>query len=170
MILYVADKSLTDPYFGQTKLNKILFFSDFTSYQRQGQSVTGAVYQRLEWGPCAHQLLPVLGELKRTGAVVVKGEDTFAGTQRRVVALREADLSVFSATDIATLDEVLEHFRPLNNSQISELSHQTKAWRLTRNDQEIPYGMAQLASSGPTDEDLAWLKEVATSGAGVGPS
>ncbi|HZQ34888.1 MAG TPA: hypothetical protein VFD32_03070 [Dehalococcoidia bacterium] len=42
LILYVAEKSSDDPRFGATKLNNILFFSDFLAFGQLGRSITGA--------------------------------------------------------------------------------------------------------------------------------
>ena len=45
LILYICDKSKNHPKkLGMVKLNKILFFSDFTAYLRHGSSITGAKY------------------------------------------------------------------------------------------------------------------------------
>lgn len=167
LILYVADKSLGDARFGKTKLNKMLFWSDFMAYQRTGSSITGAVYQHLPQGPCPHQLVPVLNGLRASGAAIVRGEATFAGTQQRVVATRDADLNSFSGAEIAIVDSVIEGLRKLTNQQASELSHKTKAWLLTEEGQEIPYGAALLSSDQPSADDVAWLEEVTSGHAGV---
>lgn len=137
------------------------------AYQRTGRSITGAVYQNLQQGPCPHQLLPVLNELCAVGDAVVRGEATFAGTQQRVVATRDADLSCFSGTEIAIVDGVIEGLAKLTNQQASEQSHKTKAWLLTEEGQEIPYGTALLSSDQPSADDLAWLEEVTSGHAGV---
>lgn len=165
LVLYVAGRSRNDPRFGLTKLNKILFFSDFGAYRRTGRPITGAVYQHLPQGPCPHQLLPVLGALKRESAVVEVLEPTYGGTQKRLVPLREADLSSFSGVEIAAVEEAITLLASLTNQQASDLSHETMAWRLTTEHQEIPYGTAILSSDEPTDEDLLWLKGVAEDGA-----
>lgn len=155
LIVYVAARSLSDSRFGMTKLNKILFFSDFGAFRQTGQSITGAVYQHLPQGPCPHQLLPALSAL---GDDVVEAEEpTFAGPQKRLVPRRQAELERFSGAEIAVVEEVLSELRPLTNKQAGDLSHETMAWRLTDDRQEIPYGTALLSSDEPTDGDLDWL-------------
>lgn len=159
LILYVSSRSLADPWFGKTKLNKILFFADFGAYKRTGCSITGAVYQHLRQGPCPHQLLPALDGL--AGQIIEVPEPTYAGTQKRLVPMRVPDLADFTGTEVAIVEEVLSNLAPLTNQQVSELSHATVAWRLTELHDEIPYGTAVLSSDEPTDEDLRWLEEVA---------
>lgn len=162
LIVYVADRSQDDPRFGKTKLNKILFFSDFTAYGTQGKSITGADYQHLPQGPCPHQLMPALSALKSEGAAIVRGESTYGGTQQRVIALRDPRLDNFTSQEIAVVGRVLDRLRPLTNTEVSELSHETVAWQVTAENDEIPYGAALFSSDLPSEEDLAWLREVAT--------
>lgn len=157
--MLVAERSQDDPHFGMTKLNKILFFTDFTAYQRTGQSVTGATYQHLDQGPCPQQLIPVIRALG--DGVRQMEEQTYAGTQRRLQPTRPADVAMFSGTDISILDEILRLLRPMTARQASDLSHDTMAWRLTKDRQEVPYSTAVLSEEAPTDEDVAWLEGVA---------
>ena len=41
LILYLAARSEDDPRFSSTKLNKLLFYCDFTAYRQLGRSITG---------------------------------------------------------------------------------------------------------------------------------
>src|SRR6266498_2034018 len=59
MILYICAKCADDPAFGATKLNKILWFSDFLAYFQRGVPITGVAYQRLSRGPAPKRLVPV---------------------------------------------------------------------------------------------------------------
>src|SRR5688572_20552652 len=64
LILYFSRRGLEEGLvIGSTKLNKLLFFSDFRAYAKLGQAITGARYQKLGWGPAPRALLPVRGEL-----------------------------------------------------------------------------------------------------------
>jgi hypothetical protein len=164
LIIYLAEKSAGDARFGMTKLNKMLFFADFRAYLRTGQSITGAVYHHLGEGPVPHQMLPCLESLKRQNAIIEKHDLTYGGTQRRVVALREANLERFTGTEIAIADQVVAELAPLTNIEASKLSHEEMAWRLTHERQEVPYDTAYLSSDPPSEEDELWLEKVAVSG------
>ncbi|MDH5642316.1 MAG: Panacea domain-containing protein, partial [Nitrospira sp.] len=59
LILYVASQCEQDTYWNSTKLNKILFYSDFLAYKVNGQSITGADYFALERGPAPKALVPI---------------------------------------------------------------------------------------------------------------
>jgi hypothetical protein len=169
LVIYVAERSAGDSRFGMTKLNKILFFSDFEAYLRTGRSITGAAYQHLDEGPAPHQMLPVLESLKRDSAVIEKREQTYGGAQRRIIATREADLSDFSGPEVAVINEVIDRLAPLTNFEARELSHLELAWRLTHDKQEIPYGTVYLASDPPSEEDAMWLEQVPVDGSLLSP-
>jgi hypothetical protein len=70
-------------------------------------------------------------------------------------------VELFTGTEIAIVDQVTDELRQLTNQQVSDLSHDTMAWRLTSDRDEIPYGTALLSTDEPTAEDLAWVEEVA---------
>jgi len=157
LVLYIADRSISDARFGKTKLNKILFFSDFTAFRLHGRSITGAEYQHLPEGPCPHQLLPVLESLGTD--IIETREQVGPYTQKRLIAMRKARVELFSGPEIAIVDAVISELAPLTNKQSSELSHETNAWRLTHDKQEVPYSMAVLSMEEPTAADIAWLTE-----------
>ncbi len=151
LVLYIAEKSQDDPGFGKTKLNKLLFAADFAQFQATGVALTGIRYQKLEFGPAPRPLLPVLRELEAEGYCrVISG--TFKN-QKRVVATREPDLSLFTSSEIARVDDVLEDFRNPNATAISDWSHNFIGWRLAENGEDIPYETILVADARPLTED-----------------
>src|ERR1039458_8064113 len=95
LVLYVADQSADDPGFGATKLNKILFFSDFLSYAQRGKSITGAVYQKLPYGPAPRPLVPIQEQLVASGDADLVPADRFGHVQKRLVARRDPNVDLF---------------------------------------------------------------------------
>ena len=143
------------------KLNKILFFSDFDSMLHHHRPITGAVYQRLKHGPCPQQMRPALDRLIADGAISIMVEDTYGLQQQRVVPHREANLDLFSATEIDTTDQILQRVSKMSNSDIEHLSHQTVAWRIADVHQEIPYETAFCRPpSYLSEDDLVWAKSM----------
>src|SRR6266436_3959963 len=109
LILYICEKSATDPNFGATKLNKVLFLSDFWAYGNLGKPITGVEYMKLPFGPAPRPLVPIRKEMQENGDLAIQ-ETTLDPTmaRKRPVNLRAADLSRFSAEEIAIVDQVLE--------------------------------------------------------------
>lgn len=139
LILYIAEKSADDPSFGDTKLNKLLFFSDMLHHAIHGTPISGAVYQKLEFGPAPRRLLPVRREMAsdKDVAVVRKGR---AYARTVTVNRRSADLRLFSTAEIDTIDEVIDLLRNHDATEVSELSHRLSAgWQHGRMHEDIPY-------------------------------
>jgi hypothetical protein len=95
LVLYITQAEEDDPSYRATKLNKILFYSDFLAYARLGAAITGAEYQRLKFGPAPRQLPPVQTALQKEGAAVLQERWQYTQTQKRLVALRPPDLTRF---------------------------------------------------------------------------
>ncbi len=146
-MLYVADRCDGDFSFGATKLNKILFYSDIIAYIRLGRPITGVAYQRLAHGPAPRMLLPIKREMIDDGDAVERQKVVYGKTQRRLVPLRESNLDLFTAHEIAIVGEVIDALRNHNAVQVSELSHQFPGWDLADNQETIPYYTALLEVS-----------------------
>ncbi len=155
LMLYIADKSVDDPGFGATKLNKLLFFADFLAYSDLGRPITGAEYQKLEHGPAPRHLLGVQRELEAEGAATVTPQQRYRFTQHRLTALRKPDLSVFSAAEIALVDEVLQLLRGATAVEVSRISHNwSVGWDVAEAGETIPYETAFWTMVPPGESDI----------------
>lgn len=144
LIIYVARRSEDDSKYGAVKLNKILFNADFLAYQVLGRSITGHPYKKLPNGPAPKAILPILKKLKESAEVKEEERSYYNRTQKRVVALREPDLGVFSAQEIVLIDDVLVSLRDGNATQVSDLSHEFVGWKAANLNEEIPYQTALI--------------------------
>ena len=160
LLLYVAEESEDDPKFGATKLNKIMYFSDFEAFGILGRPITGASYRRLERGPVPVEILSVLSELEREGEAIRVQTRYFHLLQKRVKPLRSPDLSLFRADEIAIVDAVMNELRTLNASEVSALSHLEVGWQIARDGEVIPYHSAYLSDRGPTAREGAVWEQV----------
>ena len=161
LILYLAHKSEDDPRFGATKLNKLLFYTDFGSYRMLGKPVTGATYQHLPAGPAPRQFLDAKRYLVDSGHAALEIRPYFAGAQDRLVPKRDADLSEFSPEEIEIADSVIDEFWDYNARRISEYSHQEWAWISTSDFEDIPYYRAWVSSEILTPEQIEEGQKVA---------
>jgi hypothetical protein len=146
LIILIASLSRDDPAFGDVKLNKLLFFSDFLAYSNIGRPITGAEYQKLEFGPAPRRLLPVRRDLEREGAVSVSTVG-LAYPRRVTVPLRDPDLSLFEEDELALVREVVDLFGHADASTISQISHRMSAgWNLVEMQETIPYESALIVT------------------------
>ena len=147
---------------GATKLNKILFLTEFTHVRRHGALISGCEFQKLEHGPAPRQLVPVRKRLVASGDAEICAKDFLGREQHRLIPRRVADLTGFNEQERDTIEDVLSQLGGLNGHQLGELSHDEPGWRLTELGETIPYGAALLGArqvSTPTSRRLS--REVA---------
>lgn len=144
LILYVAGRIKDDPTGGATKINKILYFAEFAHVRSQGVPITGVPYQKLPRGPAPRRLKPIREQLIRDGAAVLQVDEYFGRELHRLIPEREPDLSMFSDTEIRSVDEVIDALRGKTAEEVSDLSHKDMAWELMEDGEDIPYPTAFL--------------------------
>jgi len=160
LILYIAQKCVDDPTFGATKLNKILYFSDFYAYGDTGTPITGATYFRLRRGPAPRQLVPTREELIHSGDVCLTKVRYHGYPQERIIVTREANLDLFSAQEISLVDDIIQKLWGINAADISEYTHRLAGWRIAEYDADIPYESVFISDEGLTEDDSNRAKEL----------
>ena len=124
MVLHVAGR-LQDDSAGVTKLNKVLFFAEFTHLRRRQRVISGCEFRKLPHSPAPRQLLPVRKKLIASGAAELVEERDFLGRpQHRLIPSRAANLEVFTEEEPQTIEDVLDQLVGMTGTQVSELSHQ----------------------------------------------
>jgi hypothetical protein len=152
LIVYITRRSEGDEPFGMTKLNKLLFLADFVSYAVRGEAITWQEYQALDQGPAPRRLLPILEQLEDS---IVIGEREYYGLkQKRPHALRDPDLSRFTAEEVAFVDALIQEWWGVSASGISEASHRFIGWQVTAKGETIPYEVALVGSREPTKSEI----------------
>lgn len=123
-----------------TKLNKVLFYLDFSAYRDEGVGFTGLRYARADYGPVPDQYDLVMAALVDGKALSYREQ----GDGRVVVAHRGADLSAFSPQEVARLDAVASFANGFSScAELSAYAHEEEAWRETPSGALIDYGLAR---------------------------
>lgn len=158
LILYVTHCCADDSSFGDTHLNKVLFFSDAFAVQHLGEPITGARYQKLKWGPAARPLLPVRDEMVEEGVVEV----AMVGRRRVTRPLRKPATSMFSERQLELVDEVIALMRGKWAATVSDESHlNSPGWNLVEMNEDIPLESQLISRTPPPDRVLARGRELA---------
>ena len=160
LMLHIADRCEEDATFGATKLSKILWWSDFLSYARHGAPITGVEYQRLTNGPAPKRLKPIRDQLVADREAVVRERKVFNRTQKRLIPLRPVNYELFTAEQIALVDEMISDMWEETAQSVSRSSH-GKAWEIARDKQSIPYESVFLSDSPITRVDVVRTYEIA---------
>ena len=160
LMLYVAERSKLDPFFGATKLNKILFHADFRAYRRWRKPITGQAYFRLPEGPAPQVLVKVRDRLMSAGDGALQSAQVFGREQKRFVAMRPPDTTIFSEDELALVDDIIDELTGQTAAQVTAGSHRLPGWRAAADREVIPYETAFLSAT-VTDADRAWAVAIA---------
>lgn len=145
MILYVSRKNQNARFFGRTKLNKILWKSDFSAFSERGIPVTGRDYQRLVHGPAPKEMLPLYREMKLKGLIREEVADFGDGIKEmRPIAEIDADLRFFTEDDLKYVERAIEYYWLKTGRETSDDSHGA-AWRSRNDGDPMPYESALLS-------------------------
>jgi hypothetical protein len=158
LILYIADRCFDDRYFGAIKLNKILYYADFEAFRRHGKPITGVKYQRLDEGPAPKRLVPIRNEMIEKEELFVKPIETIKGTRHKLIALRKPDLDIFTANEIAIVDQVIHTLWNKTAKQVSKSTHGI-TWHVYKNHDLIPYESVHIDDR-VTDADITRAHEL----------
>ena len=109
-----------------TKMNKLLFYTDFVNYRSNGQAISGLSYLAAPFGPTpygwsfAYSAFPEIHNEIEVFAAGIEGT--------KLVTSQKPDLSIFSDTEKKSILDVANKFKRLSANEISELSHKESAW------------------------------------------
>jgi Protein of unknown function (DUF4065) len=162
LILYVAKRLGPEAALGQVKLAKLLMASDFGAYERWGESITGATYEKWPQGHLPRELLLAQRDLEAEGAISIDVEDYYGLKLKRITAHRDPDMREFSEDEIAVIERALRVLGLESASYLSELSHLELGWRLAEMKEVIPYQTVFLGAGGVTESDLRRGEELAS--------
>ncbi len=156
LVIHVAQRSTGDPTFGPIKLNKILFHADFVAFGLYGHPITGVEYVKLEHGPGPKDFVHIRDEMIEARDIALEKLPSGAGGPLyRVVALRDPDLSAFTAEEIALVDRWIDSLRGVDPYLISDITHGYRGWRVAPAlGDTIPYGTVFLSDYGPTEYEV----------------
>lgn len=163
LIVYIASRCQYDQKAGDTKLNKILFYSDFMYYAKHGRPITGEEYLKQQFGPISKHLKAVREVMDGHDLHVFK-RPLLRYEQTRTIPTREANLRLFEAAEIEMIDYVIDALRHHDAESVSELTHMLKGWQMTPTGGTIPYESVFLPDkqdSYVSEHELGVLKRLA---------
>jgi hypothetical protein len=153
LILLISEWSQADPKYGAIKLNKLLFHADFSSFLTYGEPITGQEYFKLPQGPAPRRLKAITEKMKDKGEFGWQEVPYYGHMQKKPIALRAADPSKFSGTQVALIRQTVEKFWQMSAAEISDQSHLFLGWKAARLHETIPYSTALVSRRKPTDEE-----------------
>lgn len=135
----------------KTKLNKLLFLSDFASYKLTGSSISGEKYYKNHYGPTiAIQILePAINNKVDTQKV------RYNGFECKKITTKNTSKLGLPEKDKKLIQQVVDEFENYSASALSELTHKFPGWRFAKGKMdEIPYETALLSKRRLTNEEM----------------
>lgn len=127
----------------KSKLNKLLWYSDFSHFRKYKVSISGATYIHLPFGPVLDNYEIFLYSLSEDGCLTQIEQDFGNGfIGENFVAEREVKKEAFSLQALGVLESVYELFKTHTSKSISELSHRENAYVNTKVGDAISYEYA----------------------------
>ena len=109
-----------------TKMNKLLFYTDFMSYRERGMAMSGLSYRAIDFGPVPERWDRVYSEFPEVRQELRQVGD-FVGSV--LIASAEPDYAMFTDAELKVLDSICTHFSKMSSREISRISHDEEAWQ-----------------------------------------
>lgn len=138
-LLYILQKVGGKPNFGETVLNKLLYFIDFDYYEKYEEQLLGATYIKNHYGPTPKELVTIIKNMEKNNEIRKLKDNYFKYPQTKYFALREPDLSKLNANEIFLIDDVLNKLGKMNANTITNYVHNDVPWLSTRDGEIIDY-------------------------------
>jgi putative zinc finger/helix-turn-helix YgiT family protein len=124
MVVYFA--SLSRMF--RTKLNKLLFYSDFLSFKQSTLSISGAPYLAFQRGPVPQHYDWITEALEQQGDIRTVEWTYGEKSGEYFEAARKADLSIFSEPELRVLAFIRDGFASATSKRLTDLSHAEAAY------------------------------------------
>ena len=129
LVTYFIQHSKPD-FNDKLKINKLLFFADFTHYKNYGASISGLSYRAIKYGPVPSNYDNIYAYLENEQLISSQFLKMSNGGAREVFVSEAAfDKNLFSEEEHETLSAITEKFANISTWDIVELSHKEKAWK-----------------------------------------
>lgn len=140
MVLFFANKS---ERLLKTKLLKLLNYSDMVFFKENGNSISGAKYVHLPYGPVPQNFDLLFGTMSATHVAHIEVEYEGGYENHEVIPECEVPKNVLSEKELEVLERVYNKFKNYGSVEISNYSHNEKGYTMTNQGEVIPYSYAK---------------------------
>lgn len=160
LVHYICAKAEDPTCLGAVKLNKVLWYADSIHYMMHGAPITGEDYVKRKNGPVPKHVMVAVDQLIAEKKVLRGKVDYFGFMKNEFIAIEDADMSYFTAEEVAIVDDAFRHV--CHNHTARSISEETHGviWQMARMGELIPYQTVFASSVGEVDEsDVVWAQE-----------
>src|SRR4030042_376982 len=127
IILFFAEK--ITPW--KTKLNKLLFYSDFLHFKNNCFSITGLNYRAIPLGPVPDKFDIIFSLVNQNKFIEIEYKvfpDEGTGERFYPFPERHFNDEIFNTEELTTLNQVMNKLGKMNTNELVEMSHKVKGW------------------------------------------
>jgi len=152
MVVYLAYRSKKVV---PTRLNKLLFYADFSYYTLRGRGMSGAEYTKLTHGPIFSGYKELIGRLQTKRKIRTKDFDgKRPGKSLRPSKIYSPSQSILGKDKLRMLDWVIETYDHLTTKELIDISHRETGYWDTHWKQPIDYRSAEYLEIKPPKDLL----------------
>ena len=160
--LYIGERSENDPYFGVSKLARLLYYSDCGAYALLGKPITGTTYIHFPHGPYPENWYQARMKMEESGAITVLRDSHAQGYHRYgLLTNRPASREVLAPEELEELDFQLERFASYSAAAIEDYSQYEAAWLATEDGQPLAYELAGITAPPLSQNSTRRVMEIA---------
>ena len=128
----------------KSKLLKLLFYADFSSFKITEVSITGLKYAHLPFGPVPDQYDYLLGAIQKIDEdikVEIQPIGDYFG--EIFISHKPPEPGIFTEENLRIIKFIDNHFREFTAKYIEDFSHEEKGYKETKQGEMIPYTYAE---------------------------
>jgi putative zinc finger/helix-turn-helix YgiT family protein len=136
MVVYFSQK--LEPY--KTKMNKLLFYSDFLMFKQSCFSISGVRYKAINMGPVPNKFESIFEYLANKDDIDIfytQFPQGYIGEQFKARNDRPFNQNLFTESELDVLKKVATVFKSTSTNDIVKLSHLEDAWKENEKDKSI---------------------------------
>lgn len=131
----------------KTKMNKLLFYTDFFYFRKKESSLTGSVYTHEPYGPCPSNFQFLFDYFIEQNFLEL---NEFIPSADRIIEMiscgKNQTVEILENNEKKILFHIFEKLGHLNASELSRLSHLEKGYTLTQLKEPISYEYSKYLS------------------------
>ena len=131
---YFARKK--DGKINKLKAIKLIYLADRYHIRKYGRPIIGDNYLAMNYGPVGsmtldianHNKVSISKDVLKYVAEFITG-DIKNNKPKNILSKKEVDLSIFSQSDLESLEKVYEEFRGYDEFELADISHKYPEWK-----------------------------------------
>lgn len=121
----------------KTKVNKLLFYSDFLNYQRYGSSMFGITYKAIPFGPVPVEYEKIFKHLYDEDIIDIEQVRIDHNYAEKFIPHLPFNQELFNPIELRVLQDVVNKFKGKNTTEVVDISHEEDAWIENKNSRNI---------------------------------